>query len=68
VLNLRDLLDPLDPRDLKDLKDLKDLLDLRGLLDLLDLLDHKVLLVPPLSRSIRRQARVLRFPILDKRL
>jgi hypothetical protein len=59
VLNLRDLLDPLDPRDLKDL------LDLRGLLDLLD---HKVLLVPPLSRSIRRQARVLRFPILDKRL
>ena len=59
MLNLRDLLDPLDPRDLKDL------LDLRGLLDLLD---HKVLLVPPLSRSIRRQARVLRFPILDKRL
>jgi hypothetical protein len=62
VLNLKVLLDPLDPRDLRDLLVL---LDLRGLLDLLD---HKVLLVPPLSRSIRRQARVLRFPTLDKRL
>jgi hypothetical protein len=39
------------------------LLDLKVLLVLRDLLD-----LPALSRSIRRQAWVLRFPLLDKRL